>query len=178
MIGQYIIDRQRAVPAKLRTDRRDLLAHVGINSALLDRLAAPDASGDPQIAMKAEQLAMAKHGLRFPDRTCDKILHQHLIGEPALRAQAHHADILRNAFEIAGSMREPDATAGGAHRGLDNSGKSHGGAKLIFRVDDLRWRLRQAEPIQQAAEAGLAVHHAVTFEAWQREPNVAGQALA
>ena len=139
-------------------------ADVGANVALLDRLAAAGAGGDLPVAVKAKQLAAAKHRLRLSGRAGNKILHQYFVGEFAVHTQTRRAQVMQGKFEIAGAPHEPDATARGAHRCLEDARKPQRFAKLGLRLHDARRRLRQAQTIEQPAEAGLAVHHAVVFE--------------
>ena len=160
------------MPAELLADRLEMRAHHRPAHALLDRLAAADAGGDLPIGMKADQLAAAKHRLRFFGRARDEILHQHFIGERAARVE-----FVQRAFEISAVAHEPDAAAGGADRGLDDAGKRMASRSSLRGFHDPRRRLRQAELIEQPAEAGLAVRGAVARKIRQRQPDATLETL-
>ena len=172
VVAPDVIDRQRAVPAELLSDRRHRRTQLGTAHALLDRLAAADACGDLPIAVKPDQAAMAKHRLRLFGCARDEILHHHLVGERPARAEFPQRGV-----EITVVAHEPHTAARGADRGFDDRRKPDPFAEFGCRGDDPRGRLRQAQLVEQPAEAGLAMHGAVACKGWQRQPGVAFQPL-
>ena len=115
---------------------------------------------------------MAKHRLRLFGRARDKVLHHDLAGERLARAE-----FAQRGVEIAVVAHEPHTAARGADRGFDDRRKPDHFAELGCRGDDPRRRLRQAQLVEQPAEAGLAMHGAVACKGWQRQPGAALQPL-
>src|SRR6266704_5568976 len=121
------------VPCEFLSDRRKMSAHPRPAHALLDGLSAAGAGGDLPIGMKADQLAAAEHRLCLLGGACDQILHQHLVHEGAVctqtlyiqawHIQALRLQVLQHAFEVVVIAHKPDAAAGGADGGLDETRK-------------------------------------------------------
>ena len=167
-----VIDRQRAVPAESLSDRHHRRTQLGTADTLFDRLAAAGAGGDLPIAMKPDQAAAAKHRLRLFGRARDKVLHHDLAGERPARAE-----LSQRGVELAVVAHEPDTAARGAHRGFDDRRKPDHLSEFGCRGSDPRGRLRQAQLVEQPAEAGFAMHGAVACKVWRGQPGAALQPL-
>src|SRR5256885_3696992 len=70
-------------------------------------------------------------------------------------------------------IRRPPRSTLFPYTTLFRSRKSDGLTQLLCRPHDLRRRLRQAQAIEQPAEACLAVRGAIALEAWQRDTGAA-----
>src|SRR3954447_12657677 len=161
------------MPREVFSDCSEVVAHARPADALLDRLAAAGAAGNLLIGVEAEQLAVAENRLRLLGPARDQILHQYLAGKGI--AGRKLPQCARQFILVA---RKPDAPARGADRSLDETRKTRSLAQLRCGRHDPRRRLRQAEFVEQAAEAGLAVRPAIAVEIRQCEAGARIELLA
>ncbi len=167
-----VVERQCAVPIKRVPDPLDDLAHLRIDKADLEHVAAARSLHDLPVDVTGDQSSTIEHGLRALERSGHRGLHQNSVGESALlqKLRQHRVALLPVAHP-------PDPGARGAERGLDEERIGPRRDEFIGRTNEFGRRLRHVESRQQFGEASLALHLLEGLEIGQRQTKVGREAF-
>ena len=149
------------------------LAHLRIDDADLEHVAAAGSFHDLPVDVAGDQSSTIEHGLRALERSRHRGLHQEALGECIVlyKLRQHGVALLPVAHP-------PDAGARGAERGLDEERIGPRRDEFIGRTNELGCGLRHVEPRQQFGKTGLALHLLERLEIGERQTRPGGERSA
>jgi hypothetical protein len=160
-----IVERQRAVPFERLPDPCDGLAHLRIDDADLEHVAAAGPFRGLPIDMADNQASVIEHRLGTFERSDHRRLDHEPVCERMLCLQ-----LIEQRIAPPRVAHPPDPGARGAEGSLDEERNWPLGGEFVRRANDLGPGLRHVEPRQELGETGLALHLLERLEVGERYP--------